>query len=121
LDDRGLKFVAPTRRSQCLGSYRGISEKVTFEAPVTGIDIFLAAIGSNDAFTLSAFNALNVLLGITLVVASSVIFSHTNSVFIADDLASGRSATGVPEPPTLAPFGAGLFGLGTLRRRKAKA
>jgi len=104
-----------------------------FPFPVIGFafDIFGAAfvdvtiVGSGTFFDISTeIGGLNGFFGIVDAVTpfSAVEFSLQNSSsfdsFEVDNLVFARAPAAVPEPATLALFGAGLLGMGFLRRRR---
>jgi hypothetical protein len=98
------------------------------------VPVTVTSIGANPPFNVTAFGASLGLTNADLNDPTHNSFGLVGGLNVVDTDASGNATTlagnvriggggftPIPEPATLALFGAGLFGLGRLRRRKAKA
>jgi hypothetical protein len=111
-------------------------EKISFATPASSVSIYGAVAPSA---TLTAFDSTNTQLAtitqgllttswtqlaVSAANISYVTLSFTEGLFVADNLlvngaAISVSTSSVPEPASMAILGAGLFGLGAVRRRRA--
>jgi len=80
-------------------------------ATITGSDVAAGGNANGGQAGLGTNNYVNIF---NLPQYDSVVLTTTQANFEVDNIAFGQ----VPEPATLALFGAGLLGLGALRRRK---
>ena len=110
-------------------------ETILFGAPVSNVGLWVGGEPSGSTYTLEAFDASNNSLGSAIVMPSSgqwsqlsidttnisrLVLSFDRSYAVVDDLTWNGNESGVPEPSTLALFGAGIAVLaGTVRRRRA--
>jgi hypothetical protein len=83
----------------------------TLVGTITGSDVTASANGDQGA------NGTYYVTITSTLAFDSIVLTSTNTTFEFDNLAWG-TATTVPEPMTIAIFGAGLLGLGMVRRRQ---
>ena len=82
------------------GYLNSLGATLTFTAPSLATRLYIGVI---DAFGFQA---------------QTGYYNDNNGQFNVDVTLASRASTGVPEPSTMAILGAGLFGLGALRRRR---